>query len=135
MTDRRTYGHVAVPLAAALATLLAASLAGCTSQVGSADDKLGSFLVAPDKYVLYTCAELGEEGKRKRARELELEALMAKAGTGVGGTIVSAVGYKPEYLEVHGEMNELRAAAVQKKCNFVPGESPLPAPASAAAGR
>jgi hypothetical protein len=128
MTDR--YNLLA--MAAAILVLLA----GCTSQLGSADDNMGRFLVAPDKYVLYSCKEIAEEAKKKRARELELEALMAKAGSGVGGTIVSSVGYKPEYLEVHGELNELRAAAVQKKCDAVPGgEQPAAASSGGAAAR
>jgi hypothetical protein len=122
------------PLLAA-AAVLAAALAGCGSQGGTADDRLGRFLVAPDKFSLYNCPELAEKAETTAARERELQALIARAGEGSGGRMVSAVAYRPEYLTVHGEMNELRAAAAAKKCDFVPGEVKPGAPASGAAAR
>jgi hypothetical protein len=64
-----------------------------------------------------------------------LEALMARAGPGTDALLVSAVAYRPEYLAVRGEMNELRAAAATKKCDFVPGEEKPGAPSSGAAVR
>lgn len=106
----------------AAAALMAALLAGCASQGGANDDSVSRFLVAPDKFVLYSCAQLAEKTVATVARERELEALMARAGPGSDGRLVSAIAYRPEYLAVRGEMNELRAAAADKKCNFVPGE-------------
>ena len=46
---------------------------------------------------------------------------MAKAGDGPDGRLVSSLSYRPEYLQLRGEMNELRNAAVAKNCKFVPG--------------
>jgi hypothetical protein len=107
-----------------LAALLAAGLlAGCAVQGGAADERVGQFLVAPGKFVLYDCAQLAQQAATTGAREKELEALIAKAGPGSDGRLVSSIAYRPEYLEVHGEMNELRNAAAAKNCDFVPGVS------------
>ena len=99
-------------LAAAL--LLAAALAGCAKQGGSMDDRMGSFLVAPNKYVLFNCEQLAGQVAPLRKREGELLALMAKAGPSGAGQLASAMAYRPEYLERRGEMNELRRAAAAK---------------------
>lgn len=108
------------------ALLLAATLGGC----GTSDDKVGRLLVAPDKFVFYSCADIAEKAAATAARVRELEQLMAKAGEDAGGRLVSSVAYRPEYLERHGEMNELRSAAAAKNCNFVPGAKNSAAPAS-----
>jgi hypothetical protein len=93
------------------------SLSGCAMS----DDKLSTFLVAPDKYVLYTCKEIAAQAKVNVARQKELEGLMAKANTDAGGRLVSSVAYQPDYLTARGEMNDLRDAAIVKHCDFVPG--------------
>src|SRR3990172_5641070 len=77
--------------------LLAAMLSGCASSGGSSDDKLGRFLVAPGKYVLYSCPEIAVQAATTAARERELERLMAKANVDAGGRLVSAIAYRPEY--------------------------------------
>jgi hypothetical protein len=102
------------------AALLAATLAAC----GASDDKMGRMLVAPDKFVLYGCPAIAEKAAFNAVREQELQALMTKAGTGSDGRLVSAVAYRPEYLELRGEDNELRAAAIAKNCSPLPAETP-----------
>ena len=102
--------------------LLAVVLSACTAPSGgSSDDTVSRFLVAPGKYVLYSCPEIAVQAAATAARERELERLMAKADVDAGGRLVSAIAYRPEYLERRGEMNELRQAAVAKDCKFVPG--------------
>jgi hypothetical protein len=103
------------------AALAAASLAACTTSGGTSDDQMGRLLVAPDKFVLYNCAQLAEAAQTTAVRERELQLLMAKAGVDSAGRLVSALAYRPEYLTVRGEMNELRKAAAAKNCKFVPG--------------
>jgi hypothetical protein len=98
-------------------------LAACTGAPGSQDDKMGRWLVAPDKYTLYNCDQLQQTALSMRVRELELEALIAKAGPSAAGNLASDMAYRPEYYQVHGEMNELRRSAAEKKCKFVPGEA------------
>lgn len=103
-----------------LTVALGAGLAGCSVQ-GSADDRLGSFLVAPGKFEFYNCQQMAAQSKALTTREAELKALMAKAGAGLGGGMVSTVAYRPEYVEVHGEINELRKASAEKNCDLVTG--------------
>ena len=90
---------------------VAAAVAGCASE-----DTTGRFLVAPDKFVLYNCAQLNDAAQNNFARQQELERLMAKAERGSGGTIVSDMAYRPEYVQLRGEMNELRRTTVEKNC-------------------
>jgi hypothetical protein len=115
------------------AAFVAAMLAGCAS-----DDATSRLLVAPDKYVLYTCPEIARELTSKEAREKELGQLMAKAGADPGGRMVSGLAYDPEYLSVRGEINDLHASAAAKNCN-APAAVPAPAapttPRGAAATR
>ncbi|MBI3704123.1 MAG: hypothetical protein HY244_09835 [Rhizobiales bacterium] len=101
--------------------LLAAMLSGCASSGGSSDENLGRVFFAPGKYVLYKCDEIADRTNANLARQHELEGLMAKAGAGSGGQLVSSVAYRPEYLELRGEMVELRRVAAEKQCKFVPG--------------
>jgi hypothetical protein len=103
-------------------TLAAALLAGCAS-----DDSTSRLLVAPDKYVLYTCPEIAREMVGKEAREQELAVLMAKAGNDAGARMISGMTYDPEYLSVRGEINDLRASAAAKNCN-APAAAPAPPP-------
>ena len=95
-------------------------LAGCAS-----DDETSRLLVAPDKYVLYTCDEIAREMKTKATREAELAVLMAKAGDGADARMISGMTYDPEYLSVRGEINDLRASAAAKKCT-APAVAPAP---------
>ena len=101
--------------------LLVALLSGCASSGGPSDETVGRVLFAPGKFALYTCAELADRATANVARQHVLEGLMAKAGEGAGGRMVSSVAYRPEYLELRGEMVELRRAAAAKDCKFVPG--------------
>lgn len=103
--------------AAWLGAALAAALAGC----GTSDDSMARFVVAPGKYLLYSCDEIAKEAQVKGAREQELRQLIARAGTDAGGRLVSGLAYDADYLTVRGENNELRAAAAAKHCDSVPG--------------
>ena len=104
-----------------IAMALMSVLAACTTSGGGTDDRLGRLLVAPGKYVLYSCPELATQATATAARLRELERLMAKAGSDSGGQLVSAMAYRPEYTEKRGEMSELRNAAVEKNCKSHPG--------------
>lgn len=92
------------------------------------DDSLSSFLVAPGNYVLFSCDDIARTAKTTQARQKELEQLMAKAGTGAGQLISDAT-YGTDYAMTRGQMKELRAAAAEKKCNFVPGDDNPAGPA------
>src|ERR1035441_10667506 len=103
--------------AIAAAALVAISLAGCAMS----DDSLSSFLVAPGNYVLFSCDDIARTAKTTQARQKELEQLMAKASTDTGGRLISDATYGTEYATTRGRMKNLRVAAAERKCDFVPG--------------
>ena len=107
---------------------MAASLAACASPNESTDDKLGRMFVAPDKFVLFNCQQLENQAVAAVARQKVLIGLIAKAGDSPDGRLVSATSYRPEYIELQGDLNELRRTARDKRCKTVPGEE-KPAPA------
>jgi hypothetical protein len=108
------------------AVFAAVALAACAMS----DDQAARYLVAPDKYVLYSCNDIAREAQAKAAREKELQQLMAKANVDASGRLVSTIAYRPDYLTVHGEINELRAAAAAKHCDTAPGATAPTARAS-----
>jgi hypothetical protein len=110
MTDRKTFWSL-------VAAAAAAALSGCATS----DDNAARFLVAPDQYVLYNCPQLAEAAQVNATRQRELEALMAKADIDSAGRAVSAMSYRPEYLQLRGRMTELRKEAATKHCRFTPG--------------
>lgn len=65
-----------------------------------------------------SCRELAEVAQTISARQLELEGLMAKAGPDASGRFVSTIAYRPEYLQLRGQMNEIRRTSTEKKCKF-----------------
>lgn len=99
-----------------ISALAAAVLSGCAAS----EDTAGRFLVQPDKYVLYNCKELAEAAQAISARQLELERLIAKARTGSGGELVSDLAYRPEYVQLRGQMNEVHRTSAEKNCKFSP---------------
>jgi hypothetical protein len=103
------------------AVVASALLSGCAAS----DDASGRFLVQPDKYQLYNCRELVEAAQLIGVRQRELEGLMAKAGTDASGRFVGTMAYRPEYLLLRGQMNEIRRTATEKKCKFSPEEAAL----------
>ena len=107
-----------------MAALAALMLSGCASETAS------RFLVEPDRYTLYSCKELAAQAQGNAARQRELELLIAKAGSGVA----SAMAYQPEYLQLRGEMTQLRKTAVDKNCGPLPSP-PVPGQAPTAGGR
>ena len=111
--------------------MIAVAVAGCASE-----DTTGRFLVAPDKFVLYNCAQLNDAAQNNYARQQELEKLMAKAERGSGGTIVSDMAYRPEYVQLRGEMNELRRTTAEKNCKpLTLTSSPSGGPTGGQSGR
>ncbi|HZT28036.1 MAG TPA: hypothetical protein VFA57_20290 [Pseudolabrys sp.] len=99
--------------------LLTVLLFGATA-ASAEDELLSKFLVAPGKYVLFNCQQLDVQAKANETRMRELEGLMAKSGS----ELVNAVTYRPEYLQLRGELADIRHEAADKKCKAVPGARP-----------
>jgi hypothetical protein len=110
---------------------LGLALTGCAGTPGAQDDTMERLLAAPDKYNLYNCEQLAQAAKVNETRQRELEALIAQAGPGTAGSLVSATAYKPEYYQLRGQMNEMRRTAAEKNCKFVPGEASPAGPSAA----
>ena len=99
-----------------LGALASALLSACAAS----DDASGRFLVQPDKYQLYGCRELAEAAQEVAKRQRELEGLMTKAGPDASGRFVSNIAYRPEYLQLRGQMNEIGRTSAEKNCKFSP---------------
>jgi hypothetical protein len=97
----------------ALALLvMAPALAGCSMS----DTTMDRFLVSPDKYANYNCAQIADEMTTATQRERELEGLMAQAGADSAGKLISGIAYDSDYASTRGELAELRKAWTAKKC-------------------
>jgi hypothetical protein len=105
--------------AAAIGALLALGfgLSGCAS-VG---ENMSSAFADPAKYDLYECKQLEPERKNLAARAAELQGLMAKAETGVAGSVVAEVCYRNEYISVRAQQKLGGVAAQQVPRNACGG--------------
>jgi hypothetical protein len=122
---------VRLPLSRARAVawlLLALSLPGCADM----SDSVSLAFADPAKYDLYDCKRLEPERKNLAARSAELQGLMAKAETGVGGAVVAEVAYRNEYIAVRGQAKLAEQAWQKNRCReTVPGAAMPVAPLSA----
>jgi hypothetical protein len=105
-------------------------LAGCTVT----DDRVAGLLSDPGRYVNYSCPQIVVTLRTSIERQRELEQLTAKAGNDAGGRLVSATTYRPEYLALRGDVNDLRRTAAGKQCDLskveVTASPPRAAPAA-----
>ncbi|MCC8980788.1 twin-arginine translocation pathway signal [Bradyrhizobium acaciae] len=114
--------------AAAVVVLLtsAAGVSGC-AQIG---DSVPSAFADPAKYDLYDCKQLETERKGLASRAEAQEKLMAKAETGVGGTVVSEMVYRNELVSIHSQQRLAEQAWRSNKCHESPPDAPAAAPAA-----
>ena len=98
---------------AAVAAMLMVGLAGC----GSISDRTAAAaFTSPGKYNVYTCDDVERAMLVLRARQVELEQLMARASQGVGGEFVNTIAYRGEYAQGRGDLIELAKAKADKQC-------------------
>jgi hypothetical protein len=105
-------------LAPALLAALGASLSGCADM----SDGMTSAFADPAKYELWNCKQLEGERKSQAKRLAELQGLMAKAQTGVGGPVIAELAYRNEYIAVRGQAKNADDAWVRNKCRESPPE-------------
>ena len=112
---------------------LGAGLSGCAS-IG---DNMSSAFADPAKYDLYECKHLQPERERLATRATELQGLMAKAETGVAGSVVSEMAYRNDLISTRGQQKLADEAWQRNKCRWTkpdPGVAAAPAaPADAPA--
>jgi len=111
-----------LPRAAAVIALLvsAAGVSGC-AQIG---DSVPSAFADPAKYELYDCKQLENERSNLKTRAADQEKLMAKAETGVGGTVVSEMVYRNELISIHAQQKLADQAWRSNKCHESPPDTP-----------
>jgi hypothetical protein len=109
----------ALPRAAMAAALLAlaAVLAGCAEM---SDGVMTQAFADPAKYELYDCKQLETERKTLGVKAAELQGLMAKAETGVAGSVVSELAYRNDYVSVRGQMRFADEAWRNNRCRETP---------------
>ncbi len=102
--------------------VLGVGLSGCADM----SDTLSTAFADPAKYELYDCKQLEPERKNLAARAAELQGLMAKAQTGVGGPVVAELAYRNDYIAVRGQARLADEAWQRNKCHDTPPAATTP---------
>jgi hypothetical protein len=116
--------------AAAAAALFAAGigLCGCANM----GDTMVSAFADPAKYEFFDCKQLEAERKSLATRGADLQRLMAKAETGVAGSVVSELAYRNDYIALRAQAKLADEVWQRNKCvATLPDISVGPAAASA----
>jgi hypothetical protein len=104
-------GPSTVSRRAAVALLLAASLAGCSGGITASD-----VVMSPGRWDVYNCSQLETTARSMKAREIELAQLMARSAQGPGGEFVNIIAYRAEYEQARASVKSLAETAAQKNC-------------------
>jgi hypothetical protein len=117
MTDRRP-DLPSAPRAATLVLLLGfgIGMGGCANM----SDSLTSAFADPAKYDSYDCKQLQVARKALAIRSAELQGLMAKADTGVAGSVVSEVAYRNDYISTRASSKLAEEVWKRNNCVAVP---------------
>ncbi len=108
--------------------LLGLALSGCAQM----SDGMSTAFADPAKYDLFECSQLETERKALATRSAELQGLMAKAETGVAGSVVAEMAYRNDYVAVRGQSRFAEEAWQRNKCHET---APAPAKMVAPVGR
>jgi len=106
---------------------LGIALSGC-AQIG---DTMSPAFADPAKYDLYECKQLEVERKGLAVRAAELQGLMAKAETGVAGSVVAEMAYRNDLISVRSQSRLADEAWRRNKCHETPPAAAAPAAAAA----
>jgi hypothetical protein len=121
-SDRRSFSR---SLAALALLALGAGLSGC-AQIG---DTISPAFADPAKYALYDCKQLEAERQSLATRSADLQRLMAKAETGVAGSVVAEVAYRNDYIALRGQSKLVEEAWQKSRCQeSKPEADPAPTP-------
>lgn len=116
----------ALPRLSAILTLcaLGVSLSACADM----SDGMTQAFADPAQYELYDCKQLEGERKSLANRAAELQGLMAKAETGVGGSVVAELAYRNDYVAVRGRIHFADEAWRKNRCREGMSSSTPPPP-------
>src|ERR1700755_3083212 len=128
LTSRTTAAAVALLV---LGAGLCAVLGGCAN-VG--DSFASAAFVDPAQYEQLDCKQLKAERKTLSTRTAELQGLIAKAETGVGGSVVGELAYRNDYISARASAKLAEETWQRNKCvaSSPAHATPAPAPAPAA---
>ena len=91
---------------------LFANLGGCTV----VPDVVLESMADPAKYDLYDCKQLQAVRSSLAAQAAELEGLIAKAETGVGGSMAAEVAYRPDLAKIKASAHLANRVWERNKC-------------------
>jgi hypothetical protein len=113
-----------LPRATEVVALLALGigLSGCAAM----GDGVTSAFADPAKYDLYECKQLEPERKNLATRAADLQSLMEKADTGVGGPVVAELAYRNELIAVRGQAKFADEVWRRNKCHDTPPAASTP---------
>jgi hypothetical protein len=97
-----------------VALIFSALLAACASEISN--PLMGGVFVDPGKYEFYSCDQIAANRKSMVEKLEKLKLLMDKAEKGTGGTVVSVIAYKGDYIAAQDELKVIDATARDKKC-------------------
>lgn len=124
MTSRSRHSQpLAFAGAATMLLVLGLGLAGCAGM----SDSMSTAFADPAKYDLYDCKQLETEREKLADRAATLQGLMAKAETGVAGSVVAELAYRNEYIAVRGQSRFAEEAWQRNKCRSSPPVADAPA--------
>jgi hypothetical protein len=98
--------------------LAGVTLSGCAY---NADDYAEILFSDPAAFEFQDCKQLGATRIALAGQNAEMERLMAKAQTGVGGPIVVEVAYRNDYLKTRGQMKRVEDVWRRNKCEAAAG--------------
>jgi hypothetical protein len=116
MIDRAPHIWLWPGLAMTMALFGLGALSGCSEM----SDSMTQVFADPAKYDLYDCKLLEPERKTLASRAAELQGLMAKAETGVAGSVVSELAYRNDYIAIRGQQKFAEEAWRRNKCHESP---------------
>ena len=107
--------------------VLGIGLGGCADM----SDRMSAGFADPAKYELYECKQLEAERKSLATRTADVQGLMAKAETGVAGSVVAELAYRNDYIALRGQSKLAEEAWQRNKCHeAAPAAGPPAAPAA-----
>jgi hypothetical protein len=96
------------------------NLGGCALVPDSVSDSMAD----PAKYDLYDCKQLEAARKSLAVQAAELEGLIAKAETGVGGSMIAEMAYRPDLAKVRSSAHLADKVWNREKCTATAQPSP-----------
>jgi hypothetical protein len=110
-------------------------LLGLTGCADLGDSFVSGAFVDPARYDYYDCKQLKSERDSLAVRMAELQGLMAKAETGVGGFVVAQAAYSNDLISLKAQNKLADEAWRRYKCHEAAPAVTPPAPAAPPAQR